>query len=162
MPYFVPTSRDQINGVLTQKIPFDQVTDINAQRFIEGLLCSINPSGEMSLTDIIKEATEFSAKHFNFFGSPRMTESMLNQACEEANVSERGVVVDVLAGPLNYLYNHGDGANPPVPQLCITGNEPYCKGAATNDYPSCNHFAVLLSCDIPNGKYRFWTWAKEI
>jgi hypothetical protein len=106
----------------------------------------------MNITDIIDEAVEF----LDSTVTPRMTESMLNQACEEANVSDHGVVVKMNSGPLY------DGLNASVPQLCITGNEPYCDGVATNNYPLCNHAVVLLSCDIPNGKYKFWTWAKEI
>ena len=168
MPYIVTSeSGDQIAGAFHGQINFDQVTDVNAQRYIEGLFCSINPTGEMTPSEILNEATEFSAKHSQPLGSgssfltPRMTESMLNQACEEANVSDHGVVVTVNHGPLDYIRDH-KGPNPPVPQLCITGNEPYCNGAATNNYPACDHIAVLLSCDIPNGMYRFWTWAKEI
>jgi hypothetical protein len=161
MPYYVATSADQIDGALNQTISLDQVTDVNAQRYIEGLFCSINPTGEMTPSEILNEASEFSAKHSQPLGSgssfltPRMTESMLNQACEEANVSDHGVVVIMNAGPLH------DGLNASVPQLCITGNEPHCDGA-TDNYPTCNHAVVLLSCDIPNGKYKFWTYSREV
>jgi hypothetical protein len=162
-PYIVDTSKGQIEGAFGLEIPFDQVTDVNAQRYIEGLFCSIDPTGKMTPNDVINQATKFSASHSSVSitakdspSTPRMTESMLNEACEEANVSEHGVVVFVNSGPLN------DGPNASVPQPCITGNEPNCDGVATNNYPPCNHYAVLLSCDIPNGKYRFWTWAEEI
>jgi len=150
-PNMVPQSNNELDAAFNGTLPFGEVTNVLTQRFIEGLFCSVNPSGSLTISDILGEGAQASVPMGNAPGVPTTTESILNEMCAEADVNEQGVVVRLVAGPL------GAGPSPDIPKPCVTGGEPYCDGA-TGTFPFCNHAVVLLGCDIPNNIYRFWTW----
>ena len=155
-PNMVPQSADQLKNAFSGELPFGEVTNALTQRFIEGLFCSVDPSGSLTITDILGEAAQASVPIEWAAGVPRTTESMLNEMCAEADVNEQGVVVSLNSGPLDSAMG---GLSPVVPEPCVTGSEPYCSNGATGTFPVCDHAVVLLDCDIPNNVYRFWTWA---
>ena len=152
-PNMSPQSTQQYWNAIDYDV---EVTNVNTQRFIEGLLCSINPTGSIPTNEILSQYRQASVPFHPLV--PRITESVLNKMCAESSVNEQGVVVVLNAGPLQ---DKNDGETPRIPQPCVTGEEPYCK-AANKNYPFCNHATVLLDCDIPNNIYRIWTWATVI
>ena len=160
MPYMVPQSADQLKSAFTGELPFDQVSNLNTQRYIEGLFCSINPTGSLTTIDILGEATEASIPVSLAATVPRVSEESLNKMCSEASLNGQGVVVTVNYGPFNDVNNGQTYIS--IPQPCVTGNEPYCDDGATGTYPICNHVIVLLDCDIEKDQYKFWTWANEL
>lgn len=156
MPYMVPQSDEQLAAAISEKLPFDQVSNLNTRRYIEGLFCSVNPTGTLTVNDIMAEAAKGPVP---LGTSPcRVSEDLLNKMCTEASLNEQGVVVTVNSGPFNDVLN---GDTPQIPKPCVTGNEPYCNGA-TGTYPGCDHVVVLLDCDIEKDQYRFWTWANDL
>ena len=152
-PNMTPQSNEQYSNAIDYGI---EVTNVNTQRFIEGLLCSINPTGSIPTIEILSQFKQASVPFHPLV--PRITESTLNEMCAKASVNEQGVVLVLNAGPLQDKYH---SEKPRIPQPCITGEEPYCK-AANGNYPFCNHATVLFDCDIPNNIYRIWTWAKVL
>jgi len=155
-PNMTPESSQQYWQAFARYRSIDQVTDVLSQQYIEGLFCSINPSGSLTPTDIMEEAAPASLPFHPLV--PRITETILNEMCAEANVNEQGVVLVLNAGPLQDVLS---GLSPNIPEPCVTGNEPYCGNSIfqSGQYPLCNHVTVLLDCDIPNNAYSIWTWA---
>ena len=150
-PNMTPESSEQFWQANLSTI--GQMTDVLSQQYVEGLLCSIDPSGSLTPTDIMEEEASASLPFHPLV--PRITESILNEMCAEANVNEQGVVLVLNSGPLQDKLN---GQSPDIPEPCDTGNEPYCANN-NRQYPFCNHAAVLYDCDIPNNAYHIWTWA---
>ena len=113
-----PNARGQFNLFATGNITAQEVTSASAQRYIEGLLCSISPNGAMSLEEIIDEVNSFGPNAWQT-STPRVTLKELNEACKSANMNERGVVVVIASSVLQ-----------------------------PENTTECNHFVVLNSCDV--------------
>jgi len=122
--------------------------------YFEGVTCSLD-AGTQSSVDSVMEFYENSSSL-----QPQITESMLNDACKKTESADHGVMVTI-NGYMLEDYFSSDRKTPPIPQKCVKGTEPYCGGTKDGLYPGCNHFVVLLRCDIPNNNYTIWTWAAE-
>jgi len=114
-----------------------------AKQYLNELSCSINPAQDINENDMTSLLRVFLNEFQNnqyISAQPQITEEKLHEACEVANRGEYVTLVINAAILTN--------ATKPVKDK-------------NGKYPSCDHFTMLLGCDIPKNEYSIWTWAMD-